>query len=276
MLKEVFKKSPDRVWQRLCAGTPSQRAIRLSLAIHLGILLLSFGLGLIQDLWALLNRKKEPSLHVFSLESVSSPQAPEGEKSVSSPSTPTTAKKKPSPSIQFKPLPQVKLPSPSPVSKASPPVEKPEKSRSKPNPKPVAKEPSAQKVSYEDFLKAQSKVPTSASKPSASVSSHLKQVLNGALGMPKVGPPLGAYISRMKEAIDQVWQKPSGLKGGIEAVIEFEVDKNGKIQSYKLIKPSLHTLFDASIEKAFQSVSLPPPPDGKNQTFQLTFKSLDS
>lgn len=272
MLKEVLKKSPDRVWQRLCAGTPSQKAIRLSLAIHLGILLLSFGLGLMQDLWALLKRKKEPSLHVFSLESLPSSQDL-GEASLfADPLRPSTAKRKSSPSIQFQSLPKAK-PIVSPTKEGSKPLEK---LSSTPSPKPKAKAPSAQKVSYEDFLKAQSKVPPSASKPSASVSSHLKQVLNGALGMPKGGPALGAYISRMKEAIDQFWQKPSGLKGGIEAVVEFEVDKNGKIQSYKLIKPSHHTLFDASIEKAFQSVSLPLPPDGKNQTFQLTFKSLDS
>lgn len=273
MLKEVFKKSPDRVWQRLFAGTPSQKAIRLSLVFHLSIFFLCLSLGLMQAFLAWL-RPQKPSLHVFSLESLSSPQAPEGEKSVSSPSTPTTAKKKPSPSIQFQSLPKAK-PILSPTKEGSKPLEK---LSSKPNPKPVAKEPSAQKVSYEDFLKAQAKnsPPTVSSKALSLASARLGQALNTAQPLGAgLGSPLEAYIGQMKETIDKVWQKPLGLKGGIEALVEFEVDAAGKVTYYKIIKRSQHTLFDASIEKAFQpGLVLPAPPGGK-QVFQLAFKSLE-
>ncbi len=286
MLKEALQKKPYRfVWQRLRSGSPSQRALKLSLALHLGILGISLSLGLIQELRAWLKPKPGP-LHIFSLESlptgdtVGLAHSPHLESQPASRplSQKPISKKKQVASIQFQPLPKPKT---VPLAPAKTP--KQVTSSTKPQPSAPAKSKTPPQLSYEEFLKSQAKPPPSG----ASVKSHsldpakLRQALqSSALSQAQAltsgkGDALGTYISQMKAVIDTVWNKPSGLKGGIEALVEFEVDTQGTVTRYTILKRSQHDLFDASIEAAFQQGWVLPPPPAGRQVFQLLFKSLD-
>ncbi len=286
MLKEGLRKVPNTIWQRLLSGPPNQRALRLSLALHLGVTLMSLSHGLIQELRAWLKPQAAP-LHVFSLESL-----PRGDtlglatsphldsQPASQPlSQKLISKKKQVPSIHFQPLPKPKTP---PLSLSKTPQKVDTLGKAKP-PAP-AKDKSSPKLSYEEFLKSQDK--SLASIASAKGHSFNQAKLSQALQSPSLsraqtigsgtGSPLGAYIGQMKAVIDAVWKKPPGLKGGIEALVEFEVNAHGAVTRYTILKRSQHALFDASIELVFQSgLILPPPPSGQ-QVFQLTFKSLES
>ncbi len=286
MLKEALKKKPYRfALQGLWSGSPSQKALKLSLALHLGVIGISLSLGLIQELRAWFKPKQGP-LHIFSLESLPTGDTlglahspPLESQPASRPlSQKTISKKKLRASIQFQPLPKPKtvplVPAKTPQQVAS---------STKPKPAEPAKAKNLPQLSYEEFLKSQAKPPPAG----ASVKSHsldpakLTQALqSSALSQAQAlnagkGDALGTYINQMKAVIDTVWNKPSGLKGGIEALVEFEVDTQGTVTRYTLLKRSHHDLFDASIEAAFQlGLVLPPPPAGR-QVFQLLFKSLD-
>lgn len=308
MLKEALKKKPySFVWQRLRSGSPSQRATWCSLALHLGLMCVSLSIGLMQKLRAWLCPQKPP-LHVFSLESlptggtVGLAHSPHLESQPASLalsqkplSTKPISKKKPLASIQFQPLPKPE--NASVVTSDNVPLATAKKTKAqlktkvpkqaeataKPKPPAPAKSKTPPKLSYEAFLKSQSKHPPSVApaKSQSLDSAKLRQALHSstlsqaqALRSGK-GDLLGTYIGQMKALIDTVWKKPSGLKGGIEALVEFEVDAQGVVTRYAILKRSQHDLFDASIEAAFQQgLVLPPPPAGK-QVFQLLFKSID-
>lgn len=256
-----------KAWTGLKSGTPHKRAAKLSLALHLALVLAVLSCGLIRTIRDWLKPKQ--TLHVFSLEALPSNAQDSSIPAVATPKAHTKPKKPAA--IRFQPPP--KTPDPKPESSKA----KPSKALAK-SPQPPAKNTSS-KVSYEDFLKQNTKAtPQTVGKTSLQTKAKALQALGSSYGPTpsKQGDPLGTYIIQMKLCIDQVWKKPAQLKGGIEAIVAFFVDKDGFISNYTLLKSSHHSLFDQSIAEALGSgLRLPPPPDGKGQTFQLTFKSVD-
>lgn len=287
MLKEGLRKSVVQIakgW--LWSGTHSQRAAKLSLALHVFLVVLCLSCGLIQSCIKWLKPKK--TVHVFSLEALPDRgPSPYLEPTLGQPQAqpePKTTTTKPS-AIRFKPPPKI---DPKPKAQQAKASEKPKQSPTKAAPAPkqpksakTQPDDASKRLSYEEFLKNNPKV-------AAKTVAKSKPVVDGAKVLQTLASPypsasqgavaddLGAYIGQMKLCIDEVWKKPSGLRGGVEALVEFFVDKNGIISKFKIIKSSHNKLFDQSIEEALGSgLLLTPPPGGKAQTFQLTFKSVD-
>lgn len=87
---------------------------------------------------------------------------------------------------------------------------------------------------------------------------------------------LEAYIARLVLALRQNHQKPPGLSDLLAADIEFFIAADGTISRVRVAKSSGNADFDQSCVDAFRQVgSVGPKPDGKSDTWVLTFRMKD-
>ena len=87
---------------------------------------------------------------------------------------------------------------------------------------------------------------------------------------------LEAYIARLVMALRQNHQKPPGLSDLLAADIEFFIAADGTISQVHVSRSSGNADFDQSCVEAFRQVgSVGPKPDGKSDTWVLTFRMKD-
>ncbi len=89
-----------------------------------------------------------------------------------------------------------------------------------------------------------------------------KSISNGA-GIPSNQTPadVNPYLALVQKKIWNEWIHPDFNSEKLEAILSFQIDKQGKIISPKIVKSSGNALFDNSAIKAIlKSSPLPPPP----------------
>ena len=84
---------------------------------------------------------------------------------------------------------------------------------------------------------------------------------------------LEGYKARLRAALRQNHEKPPGLSDKLEADVEFLIAADGTISRVQIIRSSGNTDFDLSCLEAFKRMgSVGPKPDGKSDTWQVTFR----
>ncbi len=84
---------------------------------------------------------------------------------------------------------------------------------------------------------------------------------------------LEGYIARLVAALRQNHEKPPGLSDLLSADVEFLIAADGTISRVQIVRSSGNTDFDLSCIEAFRRVgSVGPKPDGKSDTWVLTFR----
>ena len=84
---------------------------------------------------------------------------------------------------------------------------------------------------------------------------------------------LEGYKARLLAALRQNHEKPPGLSDKLEADVEFLIAADGSISRVQILRSSGNTDFDLSCLEAFKRMgSVGPKPDGKSDTWQVTFR----
>lgn len=185
------------------------------------------------------------------------------------------------------------------VEEAPPPVE-----ASRPTARPEARttvpaRPAAKpetKLSYDEFVKEHGRPATSKSssagtpRATAVPKINAKGIAEGVLGgssSSKGGgggraltaaqrTELEGYIARLVTALRQNHEKPPGLSDLLSADVEFLIAADGTISRIHIVRSSGNAAFDESCIEAFRRMgSIGPKPDGKNDTWVLTFRMKD-
>lgn len=87
---------------------------------------------------------------------------------------------------------------------------------------------------------------------------------------------LEGYIARLVTALRQNHEKPPGLSDLLSADVEFLIAADGSISRMHIVRSSGNAAFDESCIAAFRRMgSIGPKPDGKNDTWVLTFRMKD-
>jgi colicin import membrane protein len=160
----------------------------------------------------------------------------------------------------------------------------------------IAKElKKAEKTSYKDYLK---KHPTpkpapAATAPKAGAVPHVdtQGIANGVRGGSTANTrgggggkaltreeqsELNTYISFLLNALKEAHEPPPGVSDTLEAKVTFDITAGGAILSPRISKSSGDRAFDQSVLEAFRRVkSIGPTPDGKADTWTVTFKMKD-
>ncbi len=69
-----------------------------------------------------------------------------------------------------------------------------------------------------------------------------------------------AYVALIREKIWSEWIYPDLNSSGLEVIISFMIDKEGKVTSPKIVESSGNNLYDYSAVKAILKASPLPPP----------------
>jgi colicin import membrane protein len=84
---------------------------------------------------------------------------------------------------------------------------------------------------------------------------------------------LEGYIARLVTALRQNHEKPPGLSDLLSADVEFLIAADGTISRVHVVRSSGNAAFDESCVEAFARMgSVGPKPDGKSDTWVLTFR----
>jgi colicin import membrane protein len=84
---------------------------------------------------------------------------------------------------------------------------------------------------------------------------------------------LDTYISRLLQALRTAHNKPAGLSDLLNARVEFVIAADGRLSNVRIVHSSGNAEFDRSVIEAFAAVgSIGPTPDGKGDTWAITFK----
>ena len=87
---------------------------------------------------------------------------------------------------------------------------------------------------------------------------------------------LEGYIARLVTALRQNHEKPPGLSELLTADVEFLIAADGTISRMHIVRSSGNAGFDQSCIEAFRRMgSIGPKPDGRNDTWVLTFRMKD-
>jgi colicin import membrane protein len=87
---------------------------------------------------------------------------------------------------------------------------------------------------------------------------------------------LEGYISRLVSVLRQNHEKPPGLSDLLSADVEFFIAADGTISRVRISHSSGNAAFDASCIETFRRIgSIGPKPDGKSDTWVLTFRMKD-
>ena len=169
---------------------------------------------------------------------------------------------------------------------------RPEPSPPEPVPEPVAEPARPKPISYEEFLKQNSKPrprpPTQTRSPRVEPKITIPN-LNVRVQVPQVineervtltsaqRSAIATYSDRLRSRIDGSWEKPAQLAGvGLVAEVVFTVSASGLISNVTIAKSSGNAAFDQSILTAFRRlVNGGPTPTGQSHTFRLPFKMTD-
>jgi colicin import membrane protein len=84
---------------------------------------------------------------------------------------------------------------------------------------------------------------------------------------------LEGYIARLVTALRQNHEKPPGLSDLLSTDVEFLIAADGTISRVHVVRSSGNAAFDESCIEAFARMgSVGPKPDGKSDTWVLTFR----
>lgn len=84
------------------------------------------------------------------------------------------------------------------------------------------------------------------------------------------------YISFLLSALKEAHEPPPGVNDQMEAKVTFDITANGSILNPRISKSSGDRAFDDSVIEAFRRVkSIGPTPDGKADTWTVTFRMKD-
>jgi colicin import membrane protein len=201
------------------------------------------------------------------------------------------------------PAPRVKPAAPEPVvEETAPPPTRAEavKPANRAETKPTARENAANRdaarLTYDQYVKQFGKPSTSrgatagTSRPIAVPRIHSRGIAEGVVGgsaSSKGGgggtamtapehSALDAYVSRLVAALRQNHEKPPGLSDLLSADVEFFIAADGTISHIRISHSSGNAAFDESCIAAFRRIgSIGPKPDGKSDTWELTFRMKD-
>lgn len=201
-------------------------------------------------------------------------------------------------------IPKVELPAAQPEPKPPevvepPPVKEtvaPAKPAPAPKPKPVTsitKEmKKSERMSYQDYLKkhptpkppAVAPAPKSGKVPRVDAEGIAQGVRGGSTANKRGGgggkaltreeqSEFNTYISFLINALKEAHTPPPGVSDQLETKVTFEITSNGSILNPRIAKSSGNREFDESVLEAFRHVkSIGPPPDGKSDTWTVTFR----
>ena len=191
------------------------------------------------------------------------------------------------PEVKEEVTPQPKPPAKTPV-KPAPPKPKADTS--------IAKEmKKSARVSYQDYLKKHPapKTATTASTrrpvnvPRIDAQGIANGVRGGSTSNTRGGgggkaltreeqSELNTYISFLLNALKEAHEPPPGVSDQLEAKVTFDITAAGSILNPRISKSSGDTAFDDSVIEAFRRVkSIGPTPNGKADTWTVTFRMPD-
>jgi colicin import membrane protein len=180
-----------------------------------------------------------------------------------------------------------------PQAEAARPAARPEAGTAAPDQAPTKAAP---KVSYDQFVRqhgrpstsrtASSGAPRATAVPKINAKGIAEGVLGGSSSSKGGGggraltaaqrTELEGYIARLVTALRQNHEKPPGLSDLISADVEFLIAADGSISRVHIVRSSGNVAFDQSCVDAFRRLgSIGPKPDGKNDTWVLTFRMKD-
>ncbi|HEY4249053.1 MAG TPA: TonB family protein [Lacunisphaera sp.] len=88
---------------------------------------------------------------------------------------------------------------------------------------------------------------------------------------------LNTYISFLLSALKEAHEPPPGVSDQLEAKVTFDITAGGSILNPRISKSSGDKSFDDSVIEAFRRVkSIGPTPDGKADTWTVTFRMKDT
>jgi colicin import membrane protein len=88
---------------------------------------------------------------------------------------------------------------------------------------------------------------------------------------------LNTYISFLLAALKEAHEPPPGVSDQLEARVTFDITAGGSILNPRISKSSGDKSFDDSVIEAFHRVkSIGPTPDGKSDTWTVTFRMKDT
>ncbi|MEO6996399.1 MAG: TonB family protein [Lacunisphaera sp.] len=88
---------------------------------------------------------------------------------------------------------------------------------------------------------------------------------------------LNTYISFLLAALKEAHEPPPGVSDQLEAKVTFDITASGSILNPRISKSSGDKSFDDSVIEAFRRVkSIGPTPDGKADTWTVTFRMKDT
>jgi len=220
------------------------------------------------------SRNRQPKeVHVFRLQA--GPPAPRVAVAPTQQNKPEPVKPTPK---REQPKPQPKKPTPKPEPKKTEP-KPPEKIESKP-------------VSYDDFLKEHKLPEPKPVEPSPKpvqpaptppqqdsnqeLRKELEQIIQGFGGTDTSSDQMqefNRYIGQLRAQLNRLWLQPDNLPPGKwSALIEFTVQRNGKVVRVHFKQKSGNLDFDQSLIRAMNAfVTTTPPPGGKAQVFTIPF-----
>ncbi|KXU34111.1 hypothetical protein AXK12_07995 [Cephaloticoccus capnophilus] len=87
---------------------------------------------------------------------------------------------------------------------------------------------------------------------------------------------LEAYIALLRQRLRAAHTKPAGLSDLLQAKVRFAIAADGTLSNLRIVTSSGSREFDDSVLAAFRKVrSIGPTPNGKADTWELTFKLRD-
>jgi len=87
---------------------------------------------------------------------------------------------------------------------------------------------------------------------------------------------LDTYISLLIQELKKAHEPPPGVSDQLEAKVTFDITAGGSILNPRIAKSSGNREFDESVLEAFRRVrGIGPPPNGKSDTWTVTFRMKD-
>ena len=148
---------------------------------------------------------------------------------------------------------------------------------SKPSVEKTSVKPIAEKIDYETFLKLNPK--NQRVRPQEPIQQILPKIkLDPRLKTESFKTDrnseseLQAYQRYLYETINLNWKKPNLNRSELYVVVEFTVQKNGKIQYFEILESSGDLSLDQSVRSVFEKIqSFNEPPNRQSHRFKMTF-----
>ncbi|KXU35995.1 hypothetical protein AXK11_04770 [Cephaloticoccus primus] len=194
------------------------------------------------------------------------------------PTTPPEPAPRPEPKPETRPTPAP--PPPKPVAKPTP------KPAPKPEPKPMTKaefdrlhgnKPNPTAVKPGNARAAPPRVRQISTRGIVGGSASVSTGAGGTALSRAESDLLDAYISLLRQRLRAAHSKPAGLSDQLQTKVRFAIGADGTLSNLRIITSSGSREFDESVLAAFRKVrSIGPTPNGKSDTWELTFKLTDA